>query len=223
MDARETAPSPERNKQPILEVLARVLPPRGLVLEIGSGTGQHVAHFAAALPALTFQPSEMDVQRHASIEAWAAAASLSNVKPPLAIDVIKRPWPVSAADAIVCINVIHICPWDATLALMAGAGVILPAGGVLVTYGPYLRGGTHTSQSNEAFDANLRARNPLWGVRDIDKVAQVAGDEGLALEEVVPMPANNFMLVWRKSERPIHRRAGAHQRVGLSTKAVGQE
>lgn len=199
MDARETAPSAERNRQPILEVLARALPPRGLVLEIGSGTGQHVAHFAQALPALTFQPSEMDVERHASIAAWAAAGRLSNVKPPLAFDVTKRPWPVSAADAIVCINVIHISPWEATLALMAGAGAILSAGGVLVTYGPYKRGGAHTSQSNQAFDASLRARNPLWGVRDVDTVAQVAGSEGLALEEIVPMPANNFTLVWRKS------------------------
>jgi hypothetical protein len=199
MDARESAPSAERNKQPILEVLARVLPPGGLALEIGSGTGQHVAHFAKALPALTFQPSEMDVERHASIAAWVAAGNLSNVKPPLAIDVTKRPWPVSAADAVVCINVIHISPWEATLALMAGAGGILPAGGVLVTYGPYMRGGAHTSPSNEAFDASLRARNPLWGVRDIDKVAEVAGHEGLALEEAVPMPANNFTLVWRKT------------------------
>lgn len=199
MDARETAPSAERNRQPILEVLARALPPRGLVLEIGSGTGQHVAHFAQALPALTFQPSEMDVERHASIAAWAAAGKLSNVEPPLAFDVTKRPWPVSAADAIVCINVIHISPWEATLALMAGAGAILSAGGVLVTYGPYKRGGAHTSQSNQAFDASLRARNPLWGVRDVDTVAQVAGSEGLALEEIVPMPANNFTLVWRKS------------------------
>jgi SAM-dependent methyltransferase len=198
MDARETAPSPERNKQAILEVLARVLPSRGLVLEIGSGTGQHVAHFAKALPTVTFQPSEMDVERHASIEAWAAAARLSNVKPPLAFDVTQRPWPVSAADAVVCINVIHISPWEATLALMAGAGSILPADGVLVTYGPYMRCGAHTSQSNEAFDAGLRARNPLWGVRDIDKLAEVAGNEGLALEQAVPMPANNFTLVWRK-------------------------
>jgi SAM-dependent methyltransferase len=199
MDFRETAPSPARNKQPILEVLARVLPPRGLVLEIGSGTGQHVAHFAGALPALTFQPSEMDMERHASIEAWVAEGKLSNVEPPLAIDVTKHPWPLSAADAVVCINVIHISPWEATLALMAGVGRILPAGGVLVTYGPYMRGGAHTSQSNQAFDASLRARNPLWGVRDIDQVAEVAGKEGLALEEAVPMPANNFTLVWRKS------------------------
>ena len=201
MDARESAPAAERNQQPILEVLARVLPPRGLVLEIGSGTGQHAAHFAKALPALTFQPSEMDVARHASIAAWAAASKLPNVKPPLAIDVTQRPWPVSAADAVVCINVLHISPWAATLALMAGAGTILPAGGVLVTYGPYTRGGAHTSASNQAFDASLRASNPLWGVRDIDQVAQVAGHEGLALEEAVPMPANNFTLVWRKTRR----------------------
>ena len=199
MDSRETAPSPERNRQPILEVLARVLPPHGLVLEIGSGTGQHVAHFAKAMPALTFQPSEMDVERHASIEAWVAEGKLSNVKPPLAIDVTEHPWPVSAADALVCINVIHISPWEATLALMAGAGRILPAGGLLVTYGPYMRGGAHTSQSKEAFDASLRARNRLWGVRDIDNVAAVAGNEGFVLGEVVPMPANNLTLVWRKT------------------------
>jgi len=128
-----------------------------------------------------------------------AEGNLSNVKPPLGIDVTKHPWPVSAADAVVCINVIHISPWEATLGLMAGVGRILPVGGVLVTYGPYMRGGAHTSQSNEAFDASLRARNPLWGVRDIDKVAEVAGNEGFALEEAVPMPANNFTLVWRKS------------------------
>ena len=199
MDPREAAPSAERNKQPILEVLARVLPQRGLVLEIGSGTGQHVVHFAKALPDLTFQPSEIDMARHASIKAWTAAANLSNVKPPIAIDVTKRPWPVVAADAVVCINVIHISPWEATLGLMAGAGRILPAGGVLVTYGPYMRGGSHTSQSNEAFDASLRARNPLLGVRDIDKLVDVAGNEGFVLEETIPMPANNFTLVWRKA------------------------
>ncbi len=198
MDARETAPAAERNKQPILDVLARVLPPRGRVLEIGSGTGQHVAHFAKALPALRFQPSEMDVQRHASIAAWVATGGLANVEPPLAIDVTERPWPVTAADAVLCINVVHISPWEATLALMAGAGAILPAGGVLVTYGPYMRGGAHTSQGNEDFDASLRARNPLWGVRDIDELVKAAGQEGLVLEEAVAMPANNFTLVWRK-------------------------
>ena len=198
MDLRETAPAAERNKQPILEVLARVLPSRGRVLEIGSGTGQHVAHFAQALPALVFQPSEMEVARHASIAAWCRASQLTNVEPPLAIDVTQQPWPVAKADAIVCINVIHIAPWPATLGLMAGAGAILPAGGVLVTYGPYMRGGVHTAPSNEAFDASLRARNPLWGVRDVDAVAQAAHAAGLALEEAVAMPANNFTLVWRR-------------------------
>lgn len=198
-DAREISPSAERNKQPILEVLTRVLPPQGLVLEIGSGTGQHVAHFAKALPALSFQPSEMDVARHASIQAWVASEHLQNVRPPLAIDLLAQPWPLASADAVLCINVIHISPWDATLALMAGAGAILPAGGVLVTYGPYLRDGAHTAPSNEAFDASLRARDPRWGVRDIDAVARVAAQAGLALEEIVPMPANNFTLVWRKA------------------------
>jgi SAM-dependent methyltransferase len=198
MDARETAPSPERNKQPILEVLTRALPTTGTVLEIGSGTGQHVAHFAKALRALAFQPSEMDVERHPSIAAWVAADQLANVRPPLAFDVTCLPWPVRAADAVVCINVIHISPWEATLALMRGAGEILPRGGVLVTYGPYRREGRHTAPSNEAFDASLKSRNPSWGVRDMEEVVVVAKAHGLELEETVPMPANNFTLVFRK-------------------------
>ena len=198
MDAREIAPSAERNKQPILEVLARVLPPAGLVLEIGSGTGQHVAHFAKALPNLEFQPSEMDEGRHASITAWIAQEKLANVRAPLAFDVTS-PWPVQAADAVVCINVIHISPWEATLGLMRGAGAILPPGGVLVTYGPYKRGGRHTAPSNEAFDASLRSRDPRWGVRDVDDVASVAKAAGLDLSEVVDLPANNFVLWFRKT------------------------
>ena len=201
MDPREFSPSAERNRQPILEVLARVLPPRGLVLEIGSGTGQHVVHFAKALPALTFQPSEPDVERHASIRAWTADGKQSNVKPPLALDVTQLPWPVSTADALVCINVIHISPWEATLALLCGAANVLPAGGVLVTYGPYMRAGAHTAQSNEMFDASLRARNPRWGVRDVDELIEAAGKVGLSLEETVQMPANNFTLVWGKPKR----------------------
>ena len=196
----EIAPSAERNKGPILEVLSRVLPAQGKVLEIGSGTGQHVAHFAAALPGLTFQPSEMDMSRHASIAAWIREERLANVKPPLAFDVTALPWPVREVDAVVCINVIHISPWEATLALMKGAGGILPPGGVLVTYGPYRRDGRHTSPSNAQFDANLRSRNPAWGVRDLEEVASVAQREGLALEETVAMPANNFTVVFRRLE-----------------------
>jgi len=198
MDQRETAPSAERNKQPILDVLARVLPPAGLVLEIGSGTGQHVTHFAKALPKLVFQPSEMDAERHASIAAWIEHEKLANVRPPIAFDVARLPWPVRQADAIVCINVIHISPWEATLALMRGAGAMLPAGGVLVTYGPYQREGRHTAPSNAAFDADLKSRDARWGVRDMEEVVAAAKAEGLALEETVAMPANNFTLVFRR-------------------------
>jgi SAM-dependent methyltransferase len=196
---RETAPSAERNKQPILEVLARVLPPTGLVLEIGSGTGQHVAHFAKSLTRLTFQPSEMDEGRHASISAWIRHENLPNVLAPIAFDVARLPWPVHAAEAIVCINVIHISPWEATLALMQGAGEVLPPGGVLLTYGPYRRDGRHTAPSNEAFDASLKARDSRWGVRDMAEVAMVAKRAGLELEETVAMPANNFTMVYRHS------------------------
>ena len=194
----ETAPSAERNKQPILDVLTRVLPPKGLVLEIGSGTGQHVAHFAKAHPHLTFQPSEMDEGKHASIVGWIAQERLSNVRPPLAIDLTRLPWPVRAADVVVCINVIHISPWAATLALMKGAAGILPPGGVLVTYGPYRRNGQHTAPSNQEFDAWLKARDPQWGVRDMEEVVEVARDAGLEFLEAVPMPANNFCVVFKK-------------------------
>ena len=196
MDERDTAPSAERNKGPILEVARRVLPARGVVLEIGSGTGQHVAHLAAALPSVTFQPSELDRSRHPSIRAW--TRELENVRPPIEFDVSRRPWPVDAADAIVCINVIHISPWHATLALMEGAGALLPPGGVLVTYGPYRRGGRHTAPSNEEFDASLKSRDPEWGVRDMEEVQAAADRAGLRLEETVAMPANNFTLVFRR-------------------------
>jgi len=196
MDERETAPSAERNKGPILEVARRVLPARGLVLEIGSGTGQHVAHFAAALPSLGFQPSELDTARHPSIRAW--IRELENVRPPIALDATRHPWPIAAADAIICINVIHISPWRTTLALMDGAGGLLASGGVLVTYGPYRRGGRHTSPSNAEFDASLKSRNPEWGVRDMEEVEAAADRAGLRLEETVGMPANNFTLVFRR-------------------------
>jgi SAM-dependent methyltransferase len=197
MDARETAPSPERNKQPILDVLWRVLPPSGLVLEIGSGTGQHVAHFAKAMPDLVFQPTEMDTSKHASIAAW--VAGLPNVRPVIGLDVTHQPWPIRRAEAIVCINVIHISPWAATLALMKGAGKILSSDGVLVTYGPYRLEGRHTAPSNEAFEAWLKERDALFGVRDIEEVAAAAREVGLEHVESVPMPANNFTLVFRRS------------------------
>ena len=198
-DGRWVAPAAERNKGPILEVLQRVLPPRGLALEIGSGTGQHVVHFAKALSQLSWQPSDPDADNRQSIALWSRLEALGNVKPPLTLDVRVRPWPIDAADAIVCINVVHVSPWAATLALFDGVGEVLPSQGVLFLYGPYRRGGRHTAPSNEKFDADLRAHNPEWGLRDIDELAEVADRVGFALAEVVDMPANNFSLVFRKT------------------------
>lgn len=194
--AKRHAPAAERNATPILEVLRRVLPDRGLVLEIASGTGQHAAHVARALPALTWQPSDPDPDARASIAAWCAEVALPNLRPPLALDV-TRPWPIDAADAIVCINMVHIAPWTAALALLAGAAARLPAGGPLYLYGPYRFDGV-TAPSNEAFDASLRARDPAWGVRDVRDLEAAAAAQGLALVETVAMPANNHSLIFRR-------------------------
>jgi len=195
---RLVAPAAERNKEPILKVLERALPRQGAVLEIASGTGQHVAHFARALPALQWQPSDPDPTMHGSISAWIAHEQLTNVRPPIALDVGVTPWPVDHADAVLCINMVHISPWQATLDLMRGAGHLLPASGVLVLYGPYRRDGQHTAPSNAAFDAQLRRSDPQWGVRDLEAVTDAAEARGMVLEEIVPMPANNFTLVFRK-------------------------
>jgi SAM-dependent methyltransferase len=196
--AARRAPSVARNRDPILDVLRRVLPPAGLVLEIASGTGEHAVHVAAALPALTWQPSDRDPQALASNAAHRAAASLSNLAPPLALDVTAPAWPLAQADAIVCINMIHIAPWAACEGLMAGAGRVLSAGGVLYLYGPFQQGGAPTAPSNAAFDENLRARDPAWGVRDLGAVAAVAAANGLDLEARIEMPANNLSLVFRR-------------------------
>jgi SAM-dependent methyltransferase len=194
-DARLCAPAAERNTRPILEVLQRVLPQSGLVLEVASGTGQHVTHFAAALPMLAWQPSDVDTSVHKSIRAW--TEPLTNVRPPIVLDV-RQPWPLAHADAIICINMIHISPWEATLALIEGAGRVLPHDGVLFLYGPYRRFGRHTAASNAAFDASLRAADPQWGVRDLEAVEDIAKTAGLRLEEIVEMPANNLSVVFRK-------------------------
>ena len=192
------APAAERNKQPILEILKRWLPAQGTVLEIASGTGQHVAHFAKATPALFWQPTEMEVERHESILAWIEAEQLVNVRPPVALDVSRHPWPVDRADVVVCINMIHISPWQATLDLIAGSARVLREGGILFLYGPYRRFGAHTAPSNADFDADLRRRNPEWGVRDLEAVADIARTNGFAFDEAVPMPANNFSVIFRK-------------------------
>jgi hypothetical protein len=201
-DAGLLAPAAERNKEAILAVLKRVLPERGRVLEIASGTGQHVVHFAKAFPSLQWQPSDPDRNMHGSIARWIEHDRLANVRPPIALDVGITPWPVDQADAVLCINMIHIAPWQATLDLMAGAGRLLPADAVLVLYGPYRRFGQHTADSNAAFDAQLRATDPQWGVRDLEAVLDVAHRHGLGKEEIVAMPANNLTVVLRKSSAP---------------------
>ena len=195
---RQRSPSAERNRQPILDVLRHALPASGLVLEIASGTGQHVTHFAAALPALEWQPSDPDAEARASIAAWTAHAGLANVRAPLALDVRRLPWGVDAVDAIVCINMIHISPWAASEALFAGAARVVRDGGVLYLYGPYKRNGAHTAPSNAAFDLQLQSRDPQWGVRDMEAVVELAAASGFEAEEPVAMPANNFSLVLRK-------------------------
>lgn len=193
-DPRITAPAASRNREPILQVLRRVLPPQGRVLELASGSGEHAVHFARALPGVTFQPSDPDEARRASIAAYVADARLPNLLPPIELDA-AAPWPDIAADAVLCINMVHIAPWAAAEGLVRGAGRL---GGMLILYGPYRRQGRHTADSNAAFDADLRARNREWGVRDMEAVTGLAAANGYAPPEIVAMPANNFMLVFRR-------------------------
>jgi SAM-dependent methyltransferase len=192
---RRTSPSAARNRDPILDVLRRVLPASGLVLEIASGTGEHAVHFAANLPGVEWQPSDPDADSRRSIAAWRAGAGLRNLREPLALDAAAADWPVERADGIVCINMLHISPWEATVGLMTGAGRRLPPGGPLVIYGPFRQPGVATAPSNEAFDDSLRARNAAWGLRDTAEVAALAAAHGLDLVEIVAMPANNLTLV----------------------------
>ena len=194
----QSSPAVARNRDPILAVLRRVLPAQGTVLEIASGTGEHAVYFAATLPHLTWQPSDPDADARASIAAYREAAQLPNLKPVLAVDARAPAWPVTQADAIVSINMIHIAPWSAAEGLMAGAGRLLAGGGVLYLYGPFKENGAHTAPSNAAFDASLRARDPQWGVRDVDEVAALAERSGLMLVERVAMPANNLSLVFQR-------------------------
>jgi cyclopropane fatty-acyl-phospholipid synthase-like methyltransferase len=193
-----TSPSVARNRDPILAVLQRFLPQSGTVLEIASGTGEHAVHFAAALPHLTWQPTDQDEQALNSIAAHRTASGLPNLLTPLRLDAAATDWPIERADAVVAINMVHISPWRATQGLMAGAMRVLPSGGVLYLYGAYKENGAHTSPSNEAFDADLRRRNPEWGVRGLEEVANLAQAHDLKLVERIAMPANNLSLVFRR-------------------------
>ncbi|MAQ18328.1 MAG: SAM-dependent methyltransferase [Sandaracinus sp.] len=195
---RRHAPATSRNRDPILEVLRRVLPDRGRVLEIAAGTGEHALHFAAAFPGLEWQPTDPDAAARESIAAWRDAEGTPNLRAPLDLDVTQPAWPLAQAAAVVAINMIHISPIEASEGLMRGAGAILPSGAPLVTYGPYRIDGAHTAPSNAAFDESLKARDPRWGVRDLAELEALAAAHGLHLEERVTMPANNFTLVWRK-------------------------
>jgi hypothetical protein len=197
---RLVSPSAERNRAPISEVLSQVLPERGVVLEIGSGTGQHVIHFARATPNLIWQPSERDDECLRSIVAWLAVEQLPNVRPPLHLDVSASPWPITSAAALVSINMIHIAPWSATQALFRGGEGLLSGGGVVCLYGPFRRQGRHTSPSNEAFDALLRRQDPDWGVRDLDEVARLADRAGFDLLQTHEMPSNNLTVAFRKRD-----------------------
>jgi hypothetical protein len=197
-DARRFAPAVARNKAPITEVLARHLPASGLVLEIASGSGEHALHFAAHFPALTFQPTDPDHAALASIAAWRAEAQLANLLPPLVLDVMADAWPVRKADAVVCINMIHIAPWEVTAALIHGAARILPSGGMLFLYGPFKQGGKHTATSNAEFDASLRAQDARWGLRDLEAVTEIARAAGFAVPMVEAMPANNLSVIFRR-------------------------
>jgi SAM-dependent methyltransferase len=194
-----TSPAAERNKDPILTVLETVLPESGSVLEIASGTGQHVCFFAAALPNIRWQPTEPDAEHRDAIEARIREAGLTNVEPPLALDVHEPRWPVAAQyDAVLCINMIHISPWTSTNALCIGAARHLRTGGKLVLYGPYLEGGTAV-KSNLDFDATLKRRNLEWGLRDIEEVTRTAALHGLQRQQIVRMPANNLTVVFSKT------------------------
>lgn len=198
MDQLPSSPAARRNREPIADVLRNALPEQGTVLELASGTGEHAAYLAEQFPKLRWQPSDPDREALAAIEAWREHAPLDNFAPPLRIDAEEQPWPVSRADAILCINMVHISRWQATQGLMRGAAQLLPAGAPLILYGPYLREGVPTAPSNLAFDQSLRARNPEWGLRDVAAVTTEAETQGLRFERLVEMPANNLMLVFRR-------------------------
>ena len=196
---RRSAPAALRNRELIADVLAGWLPATGSVLEIASGTGEHVVHFAARFPALEWQPSDVHEEALRSIAAWRAEIGLSNIRRPVELDVSSTPWPVERADAVLNINMVHISPWAASLGLLDGAAAILSAGAPLMLYGPWLSDEIETAASNLAFDAQLKSVDPSWGLRRVEDFSNEAEARGFALAERQPMPANNLMLLFRRA------------------------
>jgi hypothetical protein len=197
-DQRLHAPAALRNRDLILRAVQPYLPASGLILEVASGSGQHCVWFAENLPHHVIQPSDPNPKARTSISAWIASTGLKNIREPIALEAAAKVWPLTEADAILCINMVHIAPWSATLGLMAGAARVLPPGAPLCLYGPYRRGGAHTSQSNALFDRDLRGENHEWGVRDLEAVSKEAEARGFLPPAVIDMPANNLTLVFRK-------------------------
>lgn len=196
--ARRSAPAALRNREPIAEVLAEWLPESGTVLEIASGTGEHVVHFAERFPRITWQPSDLDPGALGSIAAWREAAALPNIKPPVVLDAASADWPIDRAKAVLSINMVHISPWASALGLLDGAGRLLAPSAPLILYGPWLRHATATAPSNLDFNEDLKRRNPQWGLRTVEVFVGAAEQRGFALEEQREMPANNLMLLLRR-------------------------
>lgn len=198
-DMRRYAAAAARNRESILAVLAPYLPWRGLVLEIASGSGEHIVSFAQSSGSdVAFQPSDPDPGARASIDAWVNAVGLTTVRPAIVLDATVLPWPVSRADVIVCINMIHVAPWEAAQGLVKGAARVLAPDGFLYVYGPFRRDGRHTSEGNEQFDRDLRLQDPRWGIRDLAELSDLAVASGLTPPLVVDMPANNLSLFFRR-------------------------
>jgi len=197
-DAKQVWPAAERNKGPILEVLRQELTEPGVVVEVASGSGQHAVHFAANLPHLRWQPSDIDDGNLASIEAWRRDAALDNLHAAIRLDVTDTPWPVGGAVAAYNANMIHISPWRCTEGLLRGASELLAIGGKLLVYGPFRIGGAHTAPSNAEFDESLRRRDPAWGVRDLEAVVELAEAADLRHSRTVAMPANNQLVCFQR-------------------------
>ena len=191
------APATARNSEPLAEVLAEELPDRGLVLEVASGSGEHAVFLARQFPALVWQPSDVDPEALASVDAWAAEAAVANLRPAIALDAAQAAWPIAAADAVLCVNMVHISPWSAAVGLFTGAGQILTSGAPLVLYGPFIEPGRETAPSNLAFDQSLKQRNSEWGLRNTADLDALAADHGLRRTARHAMPANNLVLVYR--------------------------